>query len=51
VYINIFLQYVVFVKDIMMLAGQEKMEGWLITLAFLFLFGVFRDREWEYKES
>jgi hypothetical protein len=49
--VNILLQYVVFVKDIMMLAGQEKMEVWLITLAFLFLFGVFRDREWEYKES
>ena len=35
----------------MMLAGQEKMEVWLITLAFLFLFGAFRDREWEYKVS
>ena len=45
------LKYVVFVKDIIMLAGQEKMEGWLISLAFLFLIEAFRDRECECKES
>jgi len=40
-YIDNLPQYVVFVKDIIMLAGQEKMEGCLTTLAFQFLMNFF----------